>query len=145
MRHRIPFCILVVLLLSSATPFATPPSPVSDITEEGAPSIERIEIIPDPDSIRSAHPSASWDGEEIHRATIADTHLGIFDIEGLQSDVEVPEVLATIRTDIALVLIDGDVGLWQGRVALTELPGVEVRAHIPPSGFLIQGLSLIHI
>ena len=139
MRHRIPFCILAVLLLSSAAPFATPTPSISDVTEEGAPSIERIEIIPDPDSIRSAHPSASWDGEEIHRETIADTHIGIFNIDGLQSDVEVPEVLTTIRTDIALVLIDGDVGLWQGRVALSELPGIEVRAHIPPSGFLIQG------
>ena len=45
------------------------------------------------------------------RQTIADTHLGVFTVNGLQSDVEIPEVLTTIRADIALVLIDGDVGL----------------------------------
>ena len=139
MRHRTIFCILGVLLLSSATPFATPNPSISEVSEVALPSIERIELIPDPDSIHSAFPTSSWEGQEIHRETIADTHLGIFTVDGLQSEVEVPEVLATIRTDIALVLIDGDVGLWQGRVALTELPGIEVRAHIPPSGFLIQG------
>ncbi|MEE2747606.1 MAG: S8 family serine peptidase [Candidatus Thermoplasmatota archaeon] len=133
------FCILAVLLLASAAPFSTPHPPISEVYDEPSPSVERIEIIPDPNSIQSASPSGSWDGEELHRETIADTHLGIFTIDGLQSDIEVPEVLTTIRTDIALVLIDGEVGLWDGRVALTELPGIEVRAHIPPSGFLIQG------
>ena len=139
LRHRIVFCILGILLLSSMAPLSTPNASISTDNEEGTSGIERIEIHPDPDSIRSAHPSASWDGEERIRETIADTHLGVFTVEGLQSDVEVPEVLTTIRTDIALVLIEGDVGLWPGRVALTELPGIEIRAHIPPSGFLIQG------
>ncbi len=139
MRHRIVFCILGILLLSVVAPISTPHSSVSAIDEEGTSGIERIELHLDPDSIGSAHPSASWDGEEEPRETIADTHIGVFTVDGLQSNVEVPEILTTIRTDIALVLIDGDVGLWQGRVALTELPGIEIRAHIPPSGFLIQG------
>ena len=139
MRHRTVICILAVLLLASATPFAHPLESPPEATEDATSGIERIVITPDPDSIGSAHPSASWDGEEMIRETIADTHIGLFTIDGLQSDVEVPEVLTQIRTDIALILIEGDVGLWQGRVALTELPGIEVRAHIPPSGFLIQG------
>ena len=139
MRHHTVFCILTVLLLSSAVPFATPAEPITDNTEDGTSSIERIVITPDPDSIGSAHPSASWDGEERIRETVADTHIGLFTVDGLESEVEVPEVLTILRTDIALVLIEGDVGLWDGRVALTELPGIEVRAHIPPSGFLIQG------
>ena len=133
MRQRIVFCILGILLLSVMSPFSTPKEQFSPIEEEGTSGIERIEIHPDPDSIGSAHPSASWDGEEQPRETTADTHIGVFTIDGLQSNVEVPEVLTTIRTDIALVLIDGDVGLWPGRVALNELPGIEIRAHIPPS------------
>ena len=139
MRHRTVICILTVLLLASATPFSHPLEPTPEMTEEGSSGIERIVITPDPDSIGSAHPSASWDGEEKVRETIADTHIGLFTVDGLQSEVEVPEVLTHIRSDIALILIKGDVGLWQGRVALTDLPGIEVRAHIPPSGFLIQG------
>lgn len=139
MRERTVICILTILLLSIATPFSSPLEPVPEVVEEGASGIERIVITPDPDSIGSAHPSASWDGDEQIRETTADTHIGRFTVDGLESNLEVPEVLTTIRTDIALVLIEGDVGLWQGRVALTELPGIEVRAHIPPSGFLIQG------
>lgn len=139
MKQRIALTILTVLLLCSLAPLSYPTSSVPDVIDEGTSGIERIVLTPDPDRIGSASPSASWDGEEQVRQTIADTHLGIFTEDGLQSDVEIPEVLTTIRTDIALVLIDGDVGLWSGRVALTELPGIEVRAHIPPSGFLIQG------
>ena len=108
MRHRIVFCILGILLLSVVAPISTPTSSVSAVDEESTSGIERIEIHPDPDSIGSAHPSASWDGEEELRETTADTHIGVFTIDGLQSDVEVPEILTTIRTDIALVLIDGD-------------------------------------
>ena len=139
MKQRIALTILTVLLLCSLAPLSYPTSSVPDVIDEGTSGIERIVLTPDPDRIGSASPSASWDGEEQVRQTIADTHLGVFTVNGLQSDVEIPEVLTTIRADIALVLIDGDVGLWTGRVALTELPGIEVRAHIPPSGFLIQG------
>ena len=139
MKQRIALTILTVLLLCSLAPLSYPTASIPDDAEEGTSGIERIVLTPDPDRIGSASPSASWDGSEQIRETIADTHLGVFTVDGLQSDIEIPEVLTTIRTDIALVLIDGEVGLWPGRVALSELPGIEVRAHIPPSGFLIQG------
>ena len=139
MKQRIALTILTVLLLCSLSPLSHPNSTIHSADEGGTSGIERIVLTPDPDRIGSASPSASWDGEEQVRETIADTHLGVFTVEGLQSDVEIPEVLTTIRNDIALVLIDGEFGLWPGRVALSELPGIEVRAHIPPSGFLIQG------
>ena len=139
MKQRIALTILVVLLLCSLSPLAPPPAAIQGIDEEGTSGIERIVLTPDPDRIGSASPSASWDGQEKVRETIADTHLGQFTVDGLQSNIEIPEVLTSIRPDIALVLIDGEIGLWAGRVALSELPGIEVRAHIPPSGFLIQG------
>ena len=139
MKQRIALTILTVLLLCSLAPLSYPTASIPDEAEEGTSGIERIVLTPDPDRIGSASPSASWDGSEQIRETIADTHLGVFSVNGLESDIEIPEVLTTIRTDIALVLIDGEVGLWPGRVALSELPGIEVRAHIPPSGFLIQG------
>ena len=139
MRYRVAACILTILLLSSASPLAQQNQIYSQFEEEESVGIERIVITPDPDSIGSAHPSASWDGQERHRETVADTHLGRFDVSGLQSDIEVPEILTDIRPDLALVLINGEVGLWSARMAISELPGVEIRAHIPPSGFLIQG------
>ncbi|MEE2758767.1 MAG: S8 family serine peptidase [Candidatus Thermoplasmatota archaeon] len=139
MKQRIAFTILAVLVLCSLSPLAPPSPSISSVDGDETSGIERIVLTPDPDRIGSASPSASWDGDEQIRDTIANTHLGQFTVEGLQSDIEIPQVLTTIRDDIALVLIDGEVGLWPGRVALSELPGIEVRAHIPPSGFLIQG------
>ncbi|MBN17031.1 MAG: hypothetical protein CMB37_02575 [Euryarchaeota archaeon] len=139
MQYRLAACILAILLLSSASPLAQQNHVVQQYDEDESVGIERIIITPDPDSIGSAHPSASWDGDERVRETVADTHLGRFDVNGLQSDIQVPEILADIRPDLALVLIDGEVGLWSARLAISELPGIEIRAHIPPSGFLIQG------
>ena len=49
MRHRTVICILAVLLLSSAAPFATHVEPVTEAIEEGTAGIERIVITPDPD------------------------------------------------------------------------------------------------
>ena len=105
MRHRIVYCILAVLLMSSMSPFASTPTPIYDDTEEDSSGIERIVLTPDPDSIRSVSPSSSWDGEEKIRETTADTHIGQYTISGLQSDVTVPEVLTTIRTDLSLIHI----------------------------------------
>ena len=109
MKQRIALTILTVLLLCSLAPLSYPTASIPDDVEEGTSGIERIVLTPDPDRIGSASPSASWDGSEQIRETIADTHLGVFTVDGLQSDIEIPEVLTTIRTDIALVLIDGEV------------------------------------
>jgi uncharacterized membrane protein len=140
MNKQIVLGILAVLLLASFAPLA-PPNPhfSGENVEDNASGIERIQLTPDPDSVGDAHPSASWDGEERLRPTTVDTHLGQFTEFGFESDVEVPEILTEIRTDIVMVVVHGDVGLWDARVALTALPGIEVRAHIPPSGFLLQG------
>ena len=105
MKQRIALTILTTLLLCILSPLSHPNTSVSDVAEEGTSGIERIVLTPDPDRIGSASPSASWDGEEQIRETIADTHLGVFTVEGLQSSIEIPEVLTTIRTDIALSLI----------------------------------------
>ena len=48
MRHRTVLCILAVLLLSSAAPFATHVEPITEAIEEGTAGIERIVITPDP-------------------------------------------------------------------------------------------------
>ena len=47
--------------------------------------------------------------------------------------------LTTPRSDLLLILIDGGTGLWDARLAIIDHTNVEIRATIPPSGFLIQG------
>ena len=140
MRTRLVVSMLAVLLLASLGPLTLPDDPIAPVEEgEAAPGIEVIRLTPDPHSIGDARPTWTTPGSERLRAPIADTHLGTWTAEGLSSDVEVPAALTAIRDDLVLVLIDGETGLWPARVNLTALRGVEVRAHIPPSGFLLQG------
>ncbi|MEE3082500.1 MAG: S8 family serine peptidase, partial [Candidatus Thermoplasmatota archaeon] len=140
MSKQIVLGMLTILLLSI---FATIPSPQSESNtisdEEQYAGYERIPFDMDAAHVGDAYPSEAIQGEERIRSTSADTHLGKFTIDGLESDLEVPEILTTIRTDISLVIVHGDIPLWQARLNLTALPNVEVRAHIPPSGFLLQG------
>ncbi len=47
--------------------------------------------------------------------------------------------MAMERSDLMMVLISPDTGLWDARVGILEAAKVAVRTTIPPSGFLIQG------
>jgi len=139
---RIVIGMLTLLLLSLFASLPPAYSISDDVDNNQNPTgIERFHLPSSSEGFSDLQPSNFAQGEEKNRLTVADTHLGIFTVDGLQSNIEVPQVLTTIRPDIALVLVHGDVGLWDARVELTALPSIEVRAHIPPSGFLVQGPS----
>ena len=138
MKQRIALTILTVLLLCSLAPLSYPTSSVPDVIDEGTSGIERIVLTP--------RPRSNWQcltfSELGWRRTGSTDHCRYPFGRVYRKRPPIgwrfqKYFTTTIRTDIALVLIDGDVGLWTGRVALTELPGIEVRAHIPPSGFLM--------
>ena len=38
-----------------------------------------------------------------------------------------------------MVIVDGDVGIWDARLELKSSAEIEIRTTVPPSGFLIQG------
>ena len=100
-------------------------------------TVERVEISPDPDSIQDLGTPLIYSGFEDLRATRADSSIGVYTQAGLLPAVQLSVELAQSRNDLAIVLIDGEVGLWDARQALLEA-GVEVRSTIPPSGFLVQ-------
>ena len=103
-------------------------------------TVERVEISPDPDSIQNLGAPLIYSGFEDLRATRADSSIGVYTQAGLLPAVQLSSELAQPRNDLAIVLIDGEVGLWDARQALLEA-GVEVRSTIPPSGFLVQASS----
>ena len=132
--------LMIAILLLSYIPVVeqshNPSDPSSQQSLYG--TFERVEISPDPNSIQDLGAPVIHSGFEDIRATRADSSIGVYTLSGLIPAVQVSIELALPRTDLAMVLIDGEVGLWEGRQALLEAGDLEVRSAIPPSGFLVQ-------
>lgn len=133
-------CIILGLFLLSyipATNFFDEPEESFD-TAMGD-KIERVEISPNPNSITDLGSPVISDGYEITRSEIAESSIGVFTHSGLIPSVYFSEDLSSIREDLALVIIDGETGLWDARMEIMEINGIEIRSTIPPSGYLVQG------
>jgi serine protease AprX len=133
---------LLMLLLMLLTPVASLlPSEGQSSDDDGnmLPTIEYTLIESDPNSVRSLDNSVLSEGIEEFRITEASTRLGVYDATGLRLTRDIPESLAIARFDIVMVLIDGDVGLWDAQEEISSIHGVQIKAHIPPSGFFVQG------
>ncbi len=141
MRKSILLMTLSILLLASLSPLLTQPTESygSTAIDDDSRSVERVSIPAVADAISDIEHSQLLLGVEISRQSNADTHLGMWTTSGLSSNMDIPTQLRLPRNDIALAIVDGDVGLWDARSSLSEVSGLEVRAHIPPSGFLLQG------
>jgi len=140
MSDSVPVLIILVLL-SSCMSMAAPGD--SAITEQsdylGELKSERVEIAPDPNSIKDlGSPEISFVGEGL-RARGALSSIGEFSDIGFDSNLQIPESLTKERPDLLIVLVDPNVGLWESREQIIESGDVAVRSLVPPSGFLIQG------
>ncbi len=103
------------------------------------PTVEYIRIEPDADSVRGISPAAeSYTGEKA-RESVAETRLGVYDVDGLNPTRVIPKSLSAPRFDLVMVVVDGEVGLWPAQEEIASLRGVVIQAHIPPSGFIVQG------
>ena len=131
--------LMIAILLLSYIPVI---EQSKNSTDTSSPSLdgmyERVEISPDSNSIQDLGAPTIYSGFEDIRATRADSSIGVFTLSGLIPAVQMSTELAQPRSDLAMVLIDGEVGLWEGRQALLEAGDLEVRSTIPPSGFLVQ-------
>ncbi|MBC8438043.1 MAG: S8 family serine peptidase, partial [Euryarchaeota archaeon] len=128
--------IMLTLMLLTSTVSISPPIKVEE--SESLPLIEYTMIESDPDSVRSLDNSVLIEGIENWRETTASTRLGIFDEAGLRLNREIPESLSLPRFDVVMVLVNGEVALWDAQEEIKTIRGVEIRAHIPPSGFFVQ-------
>ena len=136
MQKRSVALVLGILLMSY--------SPLSHETHSGEETIlrdssQRVEISPDPNSIQNLGSPIITDGFEDIRANRADSSIGVYTQFGLLPNNEMSAEMASPRSDLAIAIVDGEVGLWDARIAILETYDVEIRSTIPPSGFLIQG------
>ena len=131
--------LMIAILLLSYIPVIEQSKNSTDTSSQSLDGMyERVEISPDSNSIQDLGAPAIYSGFEDIRATRADSSIGVFTLSGLIPAVQMSTELAQPRSDLAMVLIDGEVGLWEGRQALLEAGDLEVRSTIPPSGFLVQ-------
>jgi len=139
MAKRTVYLILGVLLLSyiplSDSISDSQTSSLSVLDE----SIERIEISPNPDSISDLGAPMITNSSEQSRSENADSTIGVYTHSGLIPSVYFSQDISSLRTDLAIVIIDGNIGLWDARMEILGISGIEIRSTIPPSGYLIQG------
>ena len=78
-------------------------------------------------------------GMERDRAMAAYTPIGTFTLAGLIPHQGIQPSLSAERPDLAMLIVSDSSTMWDARVAVEEVPGVEVRTAVPPSGLLVQG------
>lgn len=112
-----------------------------DSTEALDWSVKRIEIAADPNSIQDLQSPTVTQGFERLRDNTADSSIGVYTESGLIPSVHLPNSLTHPRWDLAMVIVDGGVGIWDARLEVESSAEVEIRTTIPPSGFLVQGTA----
>jgi len=139
MNQRTSVLILAILLISYIplveNDSETEYSQIDSLNKE----YERNEISPNPDTMHSLSLVSTYFETEEIRNLRADTPIGIYTEMGLIPRASMNSELTIPRSDLLLVLIDGETGLWDARMEIIDHAQVEIRASIPPSGFLIQG------
>jgi hypothetical protein len=141
MEKHVSVLVLIVLLSSTLSlPNQEPPS-YDETRDELSTDATRIEISPNPHSVRDLGAPIIAEGEEGQRGPWADSAIGTYTTSGLLLDSEIPSSMMGSRPDLMMVLVSPETGLWDARVGILEAANVAVRTTIPPSGFLIQGTS----
>jgi uncharacterized membrane protein len=139
MEKHVSVLVLIVLLSSTLSLPNQDHPPYDETRDELSTDATRIEISPDPHSVRDLGAPIIAEGEEGQRGPWADSSIGTYTTSGLLLDSGIPSSMMGARSDLMVVLISPETGLWDARVGILEAANVAVRTAIPPSGFLIQG------
>ncbi|MED5496751.1 MAG: S8 family serine peptidase, partial [Candidatus Thermoplasmatota archaeon] len=137
-RVRLALGILIILLMS---PWSSMVGPEADETQrlEDERDVEFFSIRTDAYS-DFVGTYGSSDVEE-DRLIIADSRIGTFSSNGLELHRPISSEALEPRMDVQLLLIDNDRHMVDVRHDLSEIPGLEVREFISPSGLMVQGTS----
>jgi len=141
MTKRAVVLVLAVFLLSYLPIFGSEDDSNNYQFEDLSPNIERVEISPDSNSIQDLGTPFILEGSEEVRQAIAHSTIGTYTPEGLIPSTYMDYSLSLPRSDLALAIIDGQIGLWDSRLDILQIQGLSIRSTIPPSGFLIQGTA----
>ena len=69
----------------------------------------------------------------------AETPIGMYTLAGFIPSQTIQSEFTQSRQDLAMLLVDDMTGMWDARMTIEEIPGLEIRTAVPPSGFLVQG------
>jgi hypothetical protein len=126
MEKQISAFVLIFLLSSTLSlPNQDPPNEDGALDELSS-DVTRIEISPDPNSVRDLGAPTISEGTEGGRGLWADSSIGVFTASGLLLDSGIPPSMALERSDLMVVLISPDTGLWEARVGILEAANVAV-------------------
>ena len=92
-----------------------------------------------PSRISDISDPVTFVGVERGRSMIADTPIGIYTLAGFIPSQTIQSEFTQPRQDLAMLLIDDMIGMWDARITIQEIPGLEIRTAVPPSGYLVQG------
>ncbi|MEC7113134.1 MAG: hypothetical protein VXW72_06305, partial [Candidatus Thermoplasmatota archaeon] len=137
-RVRLALGILILLLMS---PWSSMAGPEADETQrlDDERDIEFFSIRTDAYSDFVGTYESS-DVEE-DRLIVADSRIGTFSSNGLELHRPIPSEVLEPRLDVQLLLVDNDRHMADVRNDLSEIPGLEVREFINPSGLMVQATS----
>ena len=141
MTKRAVVLVLAVFLLSYLPILGSEDDSNNYQFEDLSPNIERVEISPDSNSIQDLGTPFILEGSEEVWQAIAHSTIGTYTPEGLIPSTYMDYSLSLPRSDLALAIIDGQIGLWDSRLDILQIQGLSIRSTIPPSGFLIQGTA----
>ena len=92
-----------------------------------------------PSRIADINEPVTFVGVERGRSMSADTPIGLYTLAGFIPSQTIDSEFTQSRKDLAMLLIDDATGMWDARMTIEEIPGLEIRTAVPPSGFLVQG------
>jgi len=142
MGQRIALTLIGIFLISLIPASDIQFTDTEDTIERLEPIAKRVEIPSDPDSIQDLGSPKVSRGYERIRENFADSSIGIFTEHGLIPSVQLSKSLSQPREDLAMVIVDGNEGIWDARLAIESTESLEIRTTIPPSGFLVQGSAI---
>ena len=108
--HKRSVVLVLAVLLLSYSPLPLDSSQSDETLLRLSP--ERVEISPDPNSIQNLDAPTISNGFEDLRANRADSSIGVYTEAGLLPGVEMSSAMTEYRTDLAIALVDGQIGLW---------------------------------
>ncbi len=134
---RLVVIALLLLFLTSWSPLIEP----VDVELSKIDNIEKkYDIINvDPNQLHDWKINDYSEIEIKNRPTEAWTRIGVFDSEEFNPSIIIPKELEQYRTDLKLLIIDGEESLTDARINLNDIEGLTIREYIWPSGYIVQG------
>ncbi len=133
--------ILALMLIAPASVYDSSSKSSQTPMMESSPHSESIKITPNGSMLQNLLGLGIENGFADVRTSEAWTHIGKFTVEGLERIHTPPVPLQKARSDLVLLIVDGNIPLPQVRAEIQKTTSATIHDFIAPSGFTVQGSS----